>query len=318
MSATASPNGSGAAPTWNERPVRTYHGQPVLKEPVWTWEIPTYFFTGGLGGSSAAFAQLARLRGNDVLARRVWANAAAAAAVSPALLISDLGRPARFLNMLRMFKVTSPMSVGSWLLACSATANSFAALNAWTGAFPRAGRVARASAALLGLPMSTYTAALIANTAVPAWHEARWHLPFLFASSSALSASSAALITTAPEHAAPARRLALGAAAGEVGFSLLMEHSLGELAKPYTTGRNGKLAWARRALMAVGAVVLIRHGEHSRRASVGAGIALLTGSAHKRWHVFRAGVRSASNPAYVVGPQRAAIDRGERRGAATR
>jgi hypothetical protein len=316
VSVSAPQNGARDAPTWDGRPVASYHGQPVLKEPIWTWEIPTYFFTGGLSGSSAAFAQLARMRGNEVLARRAWANAAAAAAVSPILLVSDLGRPARFLNMLRMFKVTSPMSVGSWVLSFSATANTVAALNVWTGALPRAARVARATAAVLGLPMSTYTAALIANTAVPAWHEARWHLPFIFASSAALSAGSAAVITTPPKHAAPARRLALGAAACEIGISLLMEHSLGELGKPYTSGITGKLAWARRAWMVAGAELLRRRGEDSRRAAVIGGVALLAGSMHKRWQVFKAGVKSASDPAATVGPQRARIGRGERRGAA--
>jgi Polysulphide reductase, NrfD len=86
---------------------RSYHGQPVIKEPTWTWEVPTYFFTGGMGGASAGLAYLAGLRGNDVLARRAWAASLGAIGVSPVFLISDLGRPARFLNMLRMFKVTS-------------------------------------------------------------------------------------------------------------------------------------------------------------------------------------------------------------------
>ena len=142
----------------------SYHGQPVIKEPIWTWEIPTYFFTGGLAGASAGLAYLSDLRGNEVLARRAWTAAFGGIVVSPVFLISDLGRPMRFLNMLRMFKVTSPMSVGSWILSASGAATTLAAVDAWTGLFPRAGRVARPAAALLGLPLSTYTAALIANT----------------------------------------------------------------------------------------------------------------------------------------------------------
>ena len=102
--------------------VRSYHGQPVLKQPVWTWEIPLYFFTGGAAGASAGLAYLGELSGNDELARRAWAVALAGLTVSPALLISDLGRPPRFLNMLRMFKVTSPMSVGTWVLSAAARA----------------------------------------------------------------------------------------------------------------------------------------------------------------------------------------------------
>ncbi len=94
----------------------SYYEQPILKEPIWTWEIPCYFFAGGLGGASAALAYAAELHGNEVLASRSRATSLVALSLSPAFLISDLGRPARFLNMFRMFKVTSPMSVGSWLL----------------------------------------------------------------------------------------------------------------------------------------------------------------------------------------------------------
>src|SRR5204862_3440317 len=99
----------------------SYYGRPILKEPVWTPEIPIYFFAGGMAGAAAAAAWLAEIRGNDDLARRAWLVALGGATASPALLISDLGRPARFLNMLRMFKVTSPMSVGSWILAGAGT-----------------------------------------------------------------------------------------------------------------------------------------------------------------------------------------------------
>ena len=67
-------------------PVRSYHGQPVLKEPVWTWEIPCYFYTGGLAGASAGLALLSERQGNEVLARRAWAAAMAGVTLSPALL----------------------------------------------------------------------------------------------------------------------------------------------------------------------------------------------------------------------------------------
>ncbi len=143
----------------------SYHGQPVLKEPIWTWEIPCYFYTGGLGGGSAALAWLAGWRGNETLARRAWAVAATGITISPALLTSDLGRPARFLNMLRMFKVTSPMSVGSWLLVGAGATTTVSAVGAWSGRLQRTARLAQPAAALLGLPLSTYTAALLANTA---------------------------------------------------------------------------------------------------------------------------------------------------------
>ena len=170
---------------------RSYYGQPVIKQPVWHPVIPVYFFTGGMGGASAALALAAEAQGNPELARRAWVNAFAAIGVSPLLLIADLGRPARFLNMFRVFKVTSPLSVGSWLLGACGGATTLAAVNATTGAFPAGGRVAKVAAGVLGLPLCTYTAALVANTSVPVWHEARWTLPLVFAAGAAASAGGA-------------------------------------------------------------------------------------------------------------------------------
>jgi hypothetical protein len=211
----------------------SYYGRPVIKEPVWKPEIPFYFFTGGLGGASAALALVAQARGNDVLARRAWLNALAGVGASPPLLISDLGKSSRFLNMLRVFKVTSPMSVGSWLLTASGLATTVAAADAWTPYVPvPAGRAARVAAAVLGMPLTTYTAALVANTSVPVWHDARVTLPFVFASSGAASAGAAGVLTTPAKDAAPARRLAVGGAAATAVTVELMRHRLGDLGEP--------------------------------------------------------------------------------------
>jgi hypothetical protein len=288
---------------------RSYYGRPVLKEPVWTPEIPLYFFTGGVGGTSAALALLAGMRGNDTLARRAWLNALAGIGASPPLLISDLGRSSRFLNMLRVFKVTSPMSVGSWLLSASGLATTVAAADAFTPYVPvPAGRVARVAAAVCGMPLTTYTAALIANTAVPVWHEARATLPFVFAGSGAASAGAAAVMTTPPKDAAPARRLALaGAAATTVGLQV-MERTLGkELAEPYSTGAAGKLKRAAEALTLAGAAVVAGPGRRTRAAAVAGGALMLAGAACERWSVFRAGFQSAADPKYTVEPQRRRI-----------
>jgi hypothetical protein len=301
-----------------ESELRNYHGQPVIKEPVWTWEIPCYFYTGGVAGASAVLAYLADLRGNDVLARRVWTVGVLADTVSPVLLTMDLGKPARFLNMLRMFKITSPMSVGSWVLAGNAVNSAAAAVNAWTGLLPRATRLAQPAAALLGLPLATYTAALLANTAVPVWHEARRELPFVFASGAALSAGAAAVIATPIVDARPARRVALAGAVVELAFKQRMETALGEHGEPYMQGacaRYGKLS---RVCSLAGAALLAARGGSSRRAAVASGALLSLGALSARWSVFKAGFQSAADPKYVVAPQRRAIERGERRGAARR
>ena len=285
--------------------VRSYYGRPILKEPVWTPEIPVYFFAGGMAGAAAAVAWLAEIRGNDDLARRAWLVALGGATASPALLISDLGRPARFLNMLRMFKVTSPMSVGSWILAGAGTTIAPSAANSVTGLFPRLSRATRPVAALLGLPLATYTGALIANTSVPVWHEARRHLPFLFAAGAAASAGGALVIVTPVGHAGPARRLAVWGSATELVVANLMEEHLGDLGEPYHQGEAGRYSTAAKILTAVGAITVATGGRRSRARSVGGGLAILAGALAERWSVFRAGFQSAADPKYTVAPQRA-------------
>jgi formate-dependent nitrite reductase membrane component NrfD len=296
----------------------SYYGRPVIKEPVWTPEIPTYFFFGGLAGASAGLGYMAELTGNDVLARRAWGVSLAGIAVSPPLLIADLGVPTRFLNMLRVFKVTSPMSVGSWILSGAGGAISISAANALTGLFPGLSKAARPSAALLGLPLCTYTGALIANTSVPVWREARSALPVLFASGAAASAGAAATMLTPRRHAAPARRLALIGAAAELVTANVMERKLGPLGEPYHQGPSGKLARAAQALTAVGALAIGALGHRRRSAAVAGGAALLAGAAAERFAVFNAGVASAKDPKYTVGPQRERVRQGRGLGASRR
>jgi formate-dependent nitrite reductase membrane component NrfD len=295
--------------------VSDYYGRPVIKEPVWTPEIPVYFFTGGLGGASAGLAFVAERTGNEVLARRAWIAALGGVAVSPALLISDLGVPSRFLHMLRMFKVTSPMSVGSWILSVSGVTTGFAAVNSLTGLFPVIGKLSKPAAALFGLPLSTYTGALIANTSVPVWHEARISLPALFGGGAAASAGAAATILTPVRDAAPARRLALMGAAAELVATNVMEQKLGALAAPYHEGPSGTLARTAKVLTALGGLAIGAWGHRRRSAAVLGGTALLAGAAAERFAVFRAGFASAEDPKFTVGPQRERVEAGRGHGA---
>jgi formate-dependent nitrite reductase membrane component NrfD len=287
---------------------RSYYGRPVIKEPVWTPEIPIYFWTGGIAGGSAALAFAAGAAGHEELSRRAWAVSAAGIAVSPPLLISDLGRPARFLYMLRMFKVTSPMSVGSWILAVSGAAITGAAVHAWTGLFGGLAKVLRPVAAVLGLPLSTYTGALIANTAVPVWHEARKTLPFLFGSGAAASAGAAVVMATPVEHAGPARRLAVWGAAAEIAAANVMEQSLGDLGEPYRTDEAGRWSHVAEVATVLGAATIATIGRRSRAGAMAGGAAVLAGALAERWSVYRAGFQSAADPKYTVGPQRARLE----------
>src|SRR5256714_6469889 len=184
----------------------SYYGRPIVKEPVWEKAIPLYFFTGGLAGASDLLALGAQLSGNPRLRTSALAAATAGVAISPYFLIKDLGRPLRFLNMLRVFKVTSPMSVGTWIFSAESTASGIAAACRLFGVMPRVRATAQVVAGLIGPAQATYTGALVAQSVVPAWHEARRELPVLFASSAAARAGGAAAILTPAAHAGPARR----------------------------------------------------------------------------------------------------------------
>jgi Polysulfide reductase len=288
--------------------LRSYYGRPVLKEPVWKQEIPWYLFSGGLGGASAVLSAAARITGNERLARRSIYIGAASDAVSPLLLISDLGRPERFLNMLRVFKVTSPMSVGSWILAVSSSASSLSAFLHAIRRFHRISDAARAVAAGSGAPLAVYTGTLFSDTAIPVWHEARHELPFLFGSSAAASAGAAATIAVPPAEAAPARRLAIGGALVENALMVAMEKRLGMLGEPYKQDEAGRYAKLAKACTLGGAGLLALAGRRSRLASIAGGALVLGGEVALRWSVFKAGFQSARDPKYTVIPQRRRLE----------
>src|SRR6266699_3957263 len=175
----------GEKPMVPEADFSSYYGLPVLKETVWGPDIPSYLFLGGLAGCSSALAAAAHLSGHPELARASKAGAAGAISLSMVALVHDLGRPARFINMLRVLKVTSPMSVGTWILSAYTPLALAAAAAGVTRRLPRAGLAATVPAAALGPAVASYTSVLLADTAVPAWHDAHRELPFVFARATA-------------------------------------------------------------------------------------------------------------------------------------
>jgi hypothetical protein len=291
--------------------MRSYYGRPIIKEPVWEPEIPVYFFTGGLGGASAVLGLVARLTGHEVLARRVLFIEAGAEAISPLLLTADLGRPERFLNMLRVFKITSPMSVGSWVMTFSALSSTGAAVLEFLELGEPLKLGLESISALLGPAMATYTAVLIANTAVPVWHDARHSLPPLFAASSATSAGAAAVMVVPPRHAGPARRLALAGTAVTLALGEAMEKRLGMVGEPYKQHLPGLFNRAAKVLTAAGAATLALRGRRSRASAAAGGALILSGEMALRWAIFKAGDASARDPKYTVLPQR---ERAQRKG----
>ena len=282
----------------------SYYGRPIIKAPVWeARDIAGYLFTGGLAGASSTIAAFAEATGRPDLARGLKVTSAGAASVSIVALVHDLGRPARFVNMLRVFKPSSPMSVGSWLLAGFVPASLAAAGTAVTGRYAPVGRVATVTAGALGPAVATYTAALISDTAVPAWHDPHPVMPAVFAASAAMAASGAGLMVASPGEQTPVRRLAVVSAAAETLTTRRLRSSAGRASTAYEQGRAGTLAKAAEALTAVGVVGALL-AERDRRLAVAGGAALVASSACRRFSIFHAGVASAEDPSQVVAPQR--------------
>jgi hypothetical protein len=272
--------------------------------------MPGYLYFGGLSGAAATMAALADATGRERLSRTGRLTAATAAAAGSALLIAELGRPERFLHMLRVFKPTSPMSVGSWVLAAHGGLTGAAAASAVTGIAPPLGRAAGVGAALTGPVLATYTGVLIADTAVPAWHEGYRHLPLLFAGSALASAGAVAMAIAPLDETGPARRMAVLGAGLELAAAGTLEHGKGMreqpelISEPYRTGRAGTLLRVARWLTAAGAVGTVVAGR-SRTAAALSGLALTGGALCTRFGVFHAGLVSAEDPRYTVVPQRA-------------
>lgn len=300
----------GEQPTVPDAEFTSYYGKPVINQPVWqSPDIPGYLFLGGLAGAASVLAAGAELTDRPALARASKTGAAAAIGFGAVALVHDLGRPARFVNMLRVFKPTSPMSVGSWLLSAYGPAAAVAAATSITGRFTRIGTVATAGAAVLGPCVAAYTAALLADTAVPAWHDAHQELPYLFVASAASAAGGLGLLASPLSESAPARRVAVVGAIAELAWTKRMEHQLGEVAEPYQSGTGGTLLKAAEVATATGVVISAIGGRRSRTAAVAGGAALLLGSALTRFGIFEAGFDSANDPKYVVKPQRERLRR---------
>jgi hypothetical protein len=290
----------------------SYYGQPVINRPTWEApDIPGYLFLGGLAGAGSLLGAGAQLTGRPELARAAKAGSFGAAGLSMAALVHDLGRPARFLNMLRVFKVTSPMSVGSWLLAGYIPAAGAAALTSLSGRLPRIGAAATAGAALLGPAVAAYTGALIADTAVPAWHDGYREMPFVFVGSGAMAAGGLGLLAAPLEQSGPARNMAILGLATEASAFERMTRRIGMLSEPYRSGRGGGYIKAGQTLSVVGLAGALL-GRRSRVISSLSGAAFVAASAATRWGVFHAGLASADDPKYTIVPQRARLQSRQR------
>ena len=282
----------------------TYYERPAIKEPVWTWEVPAYFYVGGVAGAAAAIgAVLQLLDGEDSepLVRRCRDIAAVGGLAGSALLISDLGRPERFLNMLRIFKPSSPLSVGSWVLALASTMSGAAAISSrMSGLVRRFGDLAGFGAGLAGLPLSGYTAVLVADTVVPVWRESRRSLPVLFVASSTGAACSILEAGAFTEKQLTAvRRLGTIAQVAEFAAAKVVEKETGRrverVARPYQEGVSGAL-WKTSTTMTVASLAVDTITGNRRSGRIAAALLGTAGSICLRVAVWQAGRSSARDP----------------------
>ena len=310
----------------------SYYGRPVVKQSPWTSDIPAYLFLGGLAGGSSILGAGADVSGRLVLRRSARLTALGALSASFYALVHDLGRPARCHHMLRVAKVSSPMSVGTWILTAYGPMAGLAAVSEAAPHLPRRlresflgrsmptlGRGAGLAAAALGPAVASYTAVLLSDTATPTWHAAHRDLPFLFVGSASAAAAGAGLILAPTSEAGPARRLGIAGAALDLLTSRTMEPGMGIAAEPLHQGRAGALLTAAHALTGAGAVLaglggLRAVGRGRRSVSVLAGGCLLAGSVCTRFGLFHAGQQSAQDPRYTVVPQRERADLDQRSG----
>lgn len=253
-------SGAIAAANWRMRtdtPLGPVHGA-VIHAPVWTWEVPVYFWVGGLA-SGASFAALAAdLAGDPASARTARKVAFGAVVTAPALLIADLGRPGRFLNMLRIFKPRSPMNLGAWCLVAFSGVGAGAVAADLVGARWTA-RGLGAVQALLGSYLGSYTGVLLATTAVPLWARSRAFLGPIFIATATATGASATRLTLAvggqseehPTHVALAR-LEAAAMVAELVLSTINERRVGPASVALRSGAPGLLARSAKALVGTG------------------------------------------------------------------
>ena len=308
-----------ARPAWSGSPGAdddggpTYYDRPVIKAPVWKPTIALYLVAGGAAGAAAVLGAAAQVAGGPglrgLVTRCRWITVGGAA-LGTAILVDDLGRPGRFLNMLRVVRPSSPMSVGSWVLALTATAAGPAAvLSRSGGRLGRLGDAAGLAAGLGGIPLAGYTAVLLNNTVVPVWEQPRRALPCLAIASGATAASSLLdLMALAPAEDRAVRRFGLLARASDLVAARAVEREASRIervGRPLRSGLSGALWRASAALTAASLGLSLLPRTRGVRALAGA--AGLAGALAARTAVFYAGRASAADPRATFALQQAAL-----------
>jgi len=287
----------------------SYHGNPVLKPPTWTWQVPLYFFVGGVAGISAVIALAAHLFGIAGLLRAGLWIGLLGALISAPLLIADLGRPARFLNMLRVFKLRSAMSVGAWTLSGFSSAmglavvchelilagygNNFLLVLEWA---------AEISGALSGLILASYTSVLLSVTAIPVWSENRRLVPVVFLAGGLGSA--AAMLELLGFLVPVIQFIGIVASAVETVVAIMIELRDRYVDRPLREGSVGWLTRAGAALAGPTSLLLRISWGHSSVARYVAAVCFVIGALISRYAWIGAGRVSSRDPQALFRLQR--------------
>ena len=289
----------------------TYYDLPLLKQPVWIWSIPTYFYVGGVAGAGAALGSAAQLVAGDsmrsLVIRLRW-TAVFGGAISAGLLVHDLGRPSRFLNMLRVFRVSSPMSMGSWILTAFSTfAGAASILPYGPSWFRPVGEMAGVITGVFGLGLAGYTGVLLSQTAVPVWQQAYRTMPILFLASGTAAASAfLEFFDLNHQESTAAQRFGLMGKAIELTAMFTLERDVARVervARPLHQGVSGAL-WKSAKVLTIASLILSVTPGHSRTKRVISGVIGSAASLCLRFGVYYAGKMSARDPRATFASQR--------------
>lgn len=301
------------APFPQATPEAGYYGTPLLKEPQWGWEIPPYFFVGGVAGAAGIIATVADWLSDDQeLARDARRVGVAGGAISASLLSVELGRPKRFLYMLRVFKPQSPMSVGSWILAAFGSTNTAAVFTNFLRRRFRDSLTIRALdngtkalAGLLSLPLSNYTGVLIGATAIPVWHRNIKTLPIHFGASGVQAGVSILELLGHIENPS-LNILGIGSAAWETWEGIHLERRNEAALRPLKRGTSGWVTRSGGALsgplpLALRLLAMSVSDKRARKLRKCAAISGIAGSVLTRYGWIWAGAASARATAGTSG-----------------
>jgi hypothetical protein len=280
----------------------SYYNLGVVKPPTWTWEIAVYFFVGGISGISSVIGFIGHvLHADPTLVRVALWMGLIGAMICPGLLIADLGRPSRFLNMLRVFKRRSAMSMGSWILSAfggaaftAVAANEAVRYGIHLPLLPQIAWIGEFGGAITGLLLASYTGVLIGATAIPVWHQHRHLLPAHFLTSGL--GGSAAILELLGFLLPVTQFLGFAASAVETLLGISLELKPSQVNKPLHHGRSGwtmRIAGALEGPIALLIRVFLHGSAHGRYATA---ICFLIGSCSSRFAWIWAGRASAHDP----------------------